>query len=145
MYHFSHKSTEASTRTRAHKHTPLPPHTNHALNYICFSECTNSKYISLSVTPFFWFHNLIRLWKARRSQREGNLTGEISEKLKEEQINELVIQAAQEKLRWFNSSYSLWQAVFYNSPILCFSIKACNQCLFMREFLRSHYLFNINH
>ena len=95
------------------------------------------KYFTLCES-IFWFHISIRLWKAEEDQRESNLTGEISEKLKEEQINELVIQAVEEKPRWFNRSHSTLAGCISQLTILFSSIKTCNQRLFMGKILRRY-------
>lgn len=87
-YDCSHKGSTEATNTHPVLQT----------TYV-LSECANSKCISLSMTPFFGSTFQLDCEKARWAQRESNLTGEISERLKKEQINELVIQVVGGKLR----------------------------------------------
>lgn len=84
--------------------------------------------------------------KARESQRENNLTGEISEKFKEEQINKLIIQIVEEKPRWMKSSHSTWAG--FTSQFTNFVLfHQGMQSVFVHERIfeeRFTYLLNIN-
>ena len=51
--HWFHKSCTEARYTHTQTHTSVRAS---AFNYICFSECTNSKYISLSINHFLVSH-----------------------------------------------------------------------------------------